>query len=186
MSGFAARERLGQRVARRVRKLGRKLLDRLDFTLQLEAEILQLPLQHERAVLPPRVVNHFYAAASGVAANQLHRNLGPLDRGARNPGAIREIPKVPGDRPPASTHACLRDPGFAAVGRLLVDHQIERHELSEQLRELAIDVIASVHHFRGQLHAESAEDARGSECGIFDRFDEHTALFRPLLDALVE
>ena len=51
---------------------------------------------------------------------------------------------------------------------LLVDDEIEWHVLREQLGELAIDVIAGVHHSSRQLQAEAAVDARRRERGVFD------------------
>jgi hypothetical protein len=51
MPRFTTRQRLGQNVSRFFGVLRRKFLDGLQLALQLEAEIIQRPLQNERTVL---------------------------------------------------------------------------------------------------------------------------------------
>src|SRR5437764_695213 len=76
-----------------------------------------------------RVVDQLRLAARGVAANELHRNLRPFDRCARNSGAICEIAEASGDCAPAAAYTRLGDAGFTPIHGLLVDYQVERHVL---------------------------------------------------------
>ena len=69
---------------------------------------------------------------------------------------------------------------------MLVDHQLERHVLGEQLRELSINVITRVHHSGWQLHSKRAVDTCRGERRIFDCLHQYTAPLGPPLDALVE
>src|SRR5256885_17060356 len=99
-------------------------------------------------MLTSRIVTELGLTARSVAANQLHGNLSSFDCRTRNPGTIGEIAQSTRYRTPAPTYARLRYSRFAAVRGLLVDHQIERHVLREQLREFPEDVITRVDHLR--------------------------------------
>src|ERR1700694_3066758 len=186
MPRFTPGQRFGQQVSRFAGELWRKFFDCLDLALQLEAEVVERALERERTMFSPWVVNQLYLSARSVAANQLHRNLCSFNRRARDSRAVGEVSKISRDCPPASAYARFRDPRFCSIGCLLVDDEVERHVLREQLGELAIDVVSGVDHSRRKLHAEAAIYAGRCERGVFDRLHQDSTLLRPLLDALVE
>src|SRR6266542_1423918 len=177
---------LGEDMPRLLHKPGREDLDRLILALQLESEVVELPADHERRVLAPRVIDDLITAPDGVLADELHRDLRPFDRGTRNPVAISKVTEITGARPPAPAYTRLRDARPGSVGSLFVDDEIERHELREQLGESAVDAIPRRRHARREFHSESTIDACHGERGVFDGLHEHAAFFSPALDAFIE
>src|SRR3982751_6553979 len=91
MSALTARHRGGEQLPRLRCMFGRKLFDGLQFAIELEAEVIQAALQNERAMLPSGIVDRRRLPSRSIAANELHRDLGPFDAGARNSGSVREI-----------------------------------------------------------------------------------------------
>src|SRR3954469_20829029 len=139
MTRFASRQSLGKKSPCLSDQLRRKLLHRLELGLQHEPEILELPFERERSVLPSRIIQQLGLATRGVSLDEIHGDLRPLDRRARNSGAVGEIAEIAGDCSPASTHACLGNPRFGSVGRLLIDYEIEGHESRKQISEPSVD-----------------------------------------------
>src|SRR3954447_22152827 len=96
----------------------------------------------------PWIVNHLHLSARRITAYELHRNLGSLDGCARNSRTIGEVAQTAGYRPPAAANARLRHARLSAIRGLLIDDEVERHVLREQLGELPIHVIARIYHAR--------------------------------------
>src|SRR6185436_15900512 len=103
-----------------------------------------------------------------------------------DPGPVRKVSQRTCDRAPTAADTGLGDASFSAIRRLLIDHQIERHEAGKKIGELSVDMVARADHPRRQLHPQAPIDTRRRERGVFDCLYKHAALLRPLLDALVE
>ena len=107
MPGFTARQRFRQDVPRLLHQLHRKLFERLELAVQLEAEIIQRSLQHERAMLSARIVSQLGLATCRIPSDQVHRDLRPFDRGPWYSGTIGEVTQVACNGAPASGHTRL-------------------------------------------------------------------------------
>src|SRR5688500_5797268 len=138
MPRLTTRERFGEYVPRRLREFGRKTVERFDLALQLKPEVFQLSLERERAVLPARIVNELGLRASRILSDQLDRDLCSFDCRAWNPGSISEIAQLAGDWSPRATYTRFGNAGLGSVRGPFVDHQVEGHELREQLREFSV------------------------------------------------
>ena len=146
---LAARERIREHLPRLVLTPCRKFLDRFDLALQLEAEVLQLATEHQRRLPALAVIHHRGVVACCVFPEDVHRDLRPLDPRARIAELVREVAQLARDRAPASTHAALADARLLAPRGLLVDHEIERHVLGEQLREQSTRPLVRHRHLGG-------------------------------------
>jgi hypothetical protein len=132
MARLEARERFRNDMTRPIGELRWEVMQWFDLARQLVAEILELPLDHQWRLPAFRIVYQHRLAPRRVALDQIHRDLRPLDRRARDAEAVREVAKLAGDRTPASGDARLRDARLLAARRLLVDDDVERHHLGEQ------------------------------------------------------
>ena len=182
MPRFAARQRVRKHLARLFLAARREVLDWLDLTFQLEAEVIQLSLQDQRRFPALAVVYDGGLTTRGVAPEEVHRKLCAFDRGARISRAVGEIAQFPRDGSPATAHARLAHARFFAPRSLLIDHEVERHVLAEQLREEPARALVGHRHFCGQWHAEPTKDAGHAERCILDGLHQHTSAFRPLAD----
>src|SRR5260370_39386860 len=81
-------------------------------------------------------------AASGIAPDRPLGDLGALDAGTRHAEAISEIAQRTRDRAPAAAHRPTRHPCLLPVGRLLVDDEIEGHDLGDQVGERSASLVA--------------------------------------------
>ena len=116
----------------------------------------------------------------------MHRDLGSFDGGARNAVPVSEITNLPGNRAPASAHARLRYARRLTIRSFFVNHEIERHEAPEQLREFCLNMLARENHLVGKQQVYGAIYTRHTERGVFNRLHENTATLCPLLDSIVE
>ena len=82
--------------------------------------------------------------ANGKPSHQVERERGSFDGGPGNPEAVGEIPHRPDNGAPLSSHRPARNPGRFPVGGVLVDYQIERHDLGQQLGEVPPQVARCV------------------------------------------
>ena len=70
---------------RALQQLGRNLLDRLGFTLELESEILERATHDELTSFLLRIICDFRDSTRRVAANEMHRDLRAFDSSSRIP-----------------------------------------------------------------------------------------------------
>src|SRR2546430_17398717 len=101
MPGLSASACLGQKVTRLRSVLGRKFFDRLQLAIELEAEVVQRLLQHQRSMFSARIVNQLRLAAGRVAAVPFHRYFGSFAPGARYFIASLDISSTAGHCAPA-------------------------------------------------------------------------------------
>jgi hypothetical protein len=151
--------------------------EHLDLTVQLEAGVLQAPLQDEGA--ERGVVADLRLTAPGVLAQQVERKLGSLDGRLGGAGAVGEVADAPRHRPEASTHARLRDPDRLPLGRQLVDDEVEGQVAREQVGEAAVDVFIRRGHPLRKVEAHAPVDARHGQGRVLHRLDQHTAPVGP-------
>src|ERR1700733_9738683 len=132
MTCFTARQRLRQHMPRFLRKLGGKLLDRLDLTLELEAVKLHTTSQHERSTPAVGAVDQLAFSDGRIGTQEIVRDLRSLNRRARIAELVGEVAQLARNRPPTAAHARLRHPRFITTRSLFVDHESERQILREQ------------------------------------------------------
>ena len=113
----------------RSRELRREFVDRLALALELEAVVRRRAAAARAArACCPRCTPAPPSVDVANGRSDVVRNLRALDRRARIAELVGEVAQRPGDRPPAAAHARLRDARFVARRRLLVDHEVERHD----------------------------------------------------------
>ena len=135
--------------------------------------MLALRVEHELRLVPMRILLH-----------QLHRELRPLDAGARNPEAVGEVAQRAGDRPPRATHTRLAHARFLTIRRGLLDHEIEWHVARDEIGELAIGRVSGDGQRGGERQPHGAIHTRHRERRILERLHQHATLLRPVRDAL--
>src|SRR2546430_810618 len=126
------------------------------------------------------------SCAARVAAEGALGKRGALDARAWYAEAVREVPQGAGDASPAAAHRAAAHARLAPVRRLLVDDQIERHDLGHQIRERAERLVTGVRQPLGKRELELAIHGRRAEGHIFDRLDEDAAALRPGVHAVAE
>src|SRR5207247_10583502 len=82
--------------------------------------------------------------------------LGALDARPWHAEAVRKVAQRAGDRPPASGYRPAAHPRFAAVRRLLVDDEVERHDLRDEIDERGQRLLARVRQPRRERQLELA------------------------------
>src|SRR4029450_11559019 len=122
--------------------------------LQLEAEVIEAAGHHEMLVaarpgqLDPR------GATDRITPHEIVGNGGSLDSGAGDSVAIREVTQTSSDRAPAPRHRPSAYSRLLAVGRVFVDHQVERHDPGDQIDELLLPLAAGMGKLVGELRFE--------------------------------
>ncbi|MDV7399779.1 hypothetical protein RZS08_50660, partial [Arthrospira platensis SPKY1] len=106
----------------------------------------------------------------------------PLDARARHAEAVGEVAHRPRHRPPAAAHARARDARGLAVHRFLVEHEVERQELRQQVLEAAQHRLARERECARQRQSHAPVDARHGEGGVLERLHQHAATLGPGCD----
>src|SRR5437867_7535622 len=107
----------------------------LDVPIECEAEILHGPNNHESLTPPLPLERHGRLPATGVASNRPLADLRALNAGARHAESVSEIAERPCDGPPAAADRAAADARLPTVCRLLIDDEIERHDLGQKVRK---------------------------------------------------
>ena len=145
VSGLALPERVGQHVARSRLQLRRHLvLQSLELGLQLEPEVGSPPLDCESLVFARSAQNDPGRARGRILVNQIVRESGAFDSGARGTKPVREIAKRPSHRSPASCHRGFGNSGLLPIGSMLIDHEIEGHDSGKQIGPTPANVLGRV------------------------------------------
>ena len=183
----AAEQRFDQRRPRRSGELRReRVRERLDVAIEHEAAVRDRAHQHQPLAPPLSLEGDAGLAVLDVAADGALGELGALDARPWHAEAVRKVAQRAGDRPPASGYRPAAHPRFAAVRRLLVDDEVERHDLRNEIGERGQRLLARVRQPRRERQLELAVHGGRAERDVLDRLHEHAAALRPAIDRLVE
>ena len=186
MMRLAAGHRLGQHAPRFHLEPRGELAHRLALARQVEAEERHSSLERQRRLLVPAVKRQQRRVRRRVLAHEILGDLRPLDRGTRHAKAVGEVAQRARNGAPAAADARLRHARLVAPGRLLVNDEVERHHLRQQLGELALHRRRHVRHQQRQLQPDRAIDARHRQRRVLQRLHQHAAVLGPCGHAVVE
>ena len=184
MPQLIACPRLGEQMPRRLRMLCRKFVQPFALSRELEAEVREPTTQQYGRMLAVGIEGQLGQMTLRVLLDQFDRELRAFDTRPRYPEAIGEVAQRSRHRAPAAADTRLRHPRFLAVRRLLLDHQIERHEARQQITEALVQIVSDQRKRGRQRHTDRSVDTRHRECGIFERLHQHAALFGPVHNPL--
>ena len=126
-----ARRRVGQQMPRRRCVLRRKFVEAFALASELEPKVREPSTQQDRRLLPLSIEGQLRRMTLRVLFDHVDRQLRAFDARPRDAEPIGEVAQRSRHRAPTAAHAGFRDTRFVTLGRLLLDHEIERHEAGQ-------------------------------------------------------
>ena len=166
--------------------LWKRARHRLHLALQHEPEVGHGADHEQPAAAAPRLEHDLGGPAVRVPPDRPLGELGPLDARPRHAEAVGEVAQRARHRPPAAAHRVAADPCLTTVRRLLVDHQVERHHLGDQVGERREGAVVGVREPLGERQLELPIHRGHAQRDVFDRLHEHPASLGPAVYGIAE